>query len=304
MKKTVFDIVANKNLTEKVYLITGAYSGLGAISTKALLKAKATVIIAGRDAKKQATFLNVLKENTGLKFEDHQIDSSHTLDLADLASVMKFAKYIKKTYSQIDCLINNAGVMYTPFGKTKNGFEIQFGTNVIGPFLLTKLLVNITKRQVWLSSKAHTSLGAPRINLSAITTVDEANYNTTLRYQQSKLGNILLAKHFNEKYTHLKAVSVHPGIVKTNLSRHMTVEKKIAFILKHPLSLFNVLSMKEPEEGAATQVMVAIADELELKGGAYYADCKIIKEAESARNMVDAEMLFEYCERATEDFQN
>lgn len=304
MKKTAFDIVANKNLSEKVYLITGGYSGLGASTVEALLYAKATVIIAGRNAEKQAAFSQSLKQKLNLKFKNDQIDSSHTLDLGDLTSVQTFANYIKKTYLQIDCLINNAGVMYTSAGKTKNGFEIQFGTNVIGPFLLSKLLVDITKKQVWLSSKAHTSLGAPKIALDAITKVDESNYNTLLRYQQSKLGDILLAKYFNEKYTNLIAVSVHPGIVKTNLSRHMTFSKKISFILKHPLSLLNVLSMKEPEEGAATQVMLATLPESELIGGAYYTDCKIVEETEIARNIDDAKMLYEYCDKVTKDFQN
>jgi len=301
MKKNAFDLVSDKDLSGKVYLITGAYSGLGAITTEALLRAKATVIIAGRNAQTQATFLHTLKQKPDLIFENQQVDIAHTLDLGNLASVRVFAHYIKETYAQVDCLINNAGVMFTPPGKTKDGFDLQFGTNVIGPFLLAKLLVDMTKRQVWLSSKGHTRLGAPRIDLEAITHIDESNYNTTLRYQQSKLGDILLAKYFHEQYPQLNAVSVHPGVVKTNLGRHMTIGKKLSFMLKHPLAVF---SMKEPEEGAATQVMVATIPDVQLVGGAYYAECSVAKEAESARNMDDAKKLFEYCDRVTAKFQN
>lgn len=300
MKKTAFDIVENQDLSGKVFLITGAYAGLGAINTQALLKANATVIITGRNPQAQAEFVKSLLEDPALHFEDDQIDASHTLDLGDLESVRDFALYIKKTYKQIDCLINNAGVMFTPPGKTTNGFETQMGINVIGHFLLAKMLVEITKRQVWLSSKGHIRFGAPRIDLEAITQVDANNYTSRLRYQQSKLGDILLAKQFAKQYPHLQAVSVHPGGVKTNLGRHMTFGQKFLFILKHPLM---VMSMVEPEEGAATQVKVATLPDTELTNGAYYADCQVAEEAESAKNMEDAQKLFDYCDGVTKDYQ-
>ncbi len=301
MRKSAFDIVKGKDLSGKVYLVTGAYSGLGAITTEVLLKAKATVIVAGRNPDSQATFLKALKEKSNMRFEDRQVDISQTLDLGSLASVREFATNVKKNYKHIDCLINNAGVMFTPPGKTEDGFEVQFGTNVIGHFLLAKLLAEITKRQVWLSSKGHTRLGAPSIDFDAIKKVDEETYNTTLRYQQSKLGDILLSKYFNDYYPHLTAVSVHPGLVKTNLSRHMSLGKKLLFTLKHPFAIF---SMKDAEEGAATQVMTAILPDNQLTGGAYYVDCEVVQEARSARNMDDAKKLFEYCDRVTKNFQN
>ncbi len=214
MKNSAFEIVKEKDLSGKVYLVTGAYSGLGAITTEALLSAKATVIVAGRNSESQASFLETLKEKSDLQFDTGQVDINHTLDLGSLASVREFATYVKNTYGQIDCLINNAGVMFTPAGKTEDGFELQFGTNVICHFLLSKSLLDMTKRQVWLSSKGHTRLGSPRIDFDAITNVEESKYDTTFRYQQSKLGDILLAKFFNENHSHLTAVSVHPGVVK------------------------------------------------------------------------------------------
>ena len=301
MKQTAYDFIKNVDLSGKVYLVTGAYSGLGAITTKALLKANATVIVAGRNADSQKEFLKSIQSQGEINLKDNQIDVGCTLDLSNLASVRRFVTYVKEKYSKIECLVNNAGVMFTPPGKTNDGFEIQFGTNVIGHFLLAKSLVDITSRQVWLSSKAHTRLGAPRIDFDAITEVDESNYNTILRYQQSKLGNILLAKYFNEHYSNIVSVAVHPGIVKTNLGRHMPLSKKLLFMVKHPLAIF---SMKEPEEGAATQVMVSIIPDSQLSGGAYYEDCMVSVESESARNMEDAKNLFEYCNQVTRKYQD
>ena len=300
MKHSAFEIVKGLDLSGKVYLVTGAYAGLGATTTQALLKAKATVIIAGRNGATQAEFAQQLKDDATLSFQDHQLDASRTLDLGDLKSVRDFACYVKEKYPAIDCLINNAGVMNTPPGKTKDGFETQFGVNVIGHFLLAKILVDITKRQVWLSSKGHIRYGAPGIDYDAITEVDPATYHPRRRYQQSKLGDILLAKYFDTHYPDLQAVSVHPGVVKTSLGRYMPLGKKLVFILKHPRA---IMTMKSPEEGASTQVMVATVPASQLTGGAYYVDCKVTEEAESGRDMDDARKLFAYCEKVTANYQ-
>ena len=300
MKTTAFDIVAQQDLTGQVFLITGAYAGLGAIQTKALLQAGATVIATGRNAKTQAEFAQNLADLPELSFEPHQLYCSATIDLGDLASVQAFATHVKEKYPKIDCLVNNAGVMRTPPGKTKDGFETQMGVNVIGHFLLAKLLVDITIRQVWLSSKGHIRYGAPGIDYDAITEVNEKDYVSRWRYQQAKLGDILLSKEFAKRYPHLKAVSLHPGGVKTNLGRYMTLGQKLKFIVQNPLT---VMSMVSPEEGAATQTLVSIMPENELTNGAYYADCKVTAPAKSGEDMADAACLFDYCDKATHAFQ-
>lgn len=301
MKKTVFDIVENQNLQGEIYLVTGAYSGLGAATTQALLKAKATVIATGRNAASLADFAKQLQRNSEITLDDGQLDTSHTVDLGNLQSVREFAIYVKENYDRIDCLINNAGVMYTPPGKTRDGFETQMGVNVIGHFLLSKILAEITLRQVWVSSKGHTRLGAPLIDLDIITHVDKEKYNTRLRYQQSKLGNILLAKQFCIEFPHLVAVSVHPGLVNTNLSRNISMLQKLKFMFSNPLIMFQ---MQKPEQGAATQVMTGILPKSELVNGAYYAECKVTQEAESAKNMKDAKKLYDFCNEATWEFQS
>ena len=300
MKKTAYDIVENRDLTGKAFLITGGYAGLGAISTEAILKAKGTVIVAGRSADAQSAFAKSLLDKPELNFDANQLDTTHTLDLGDLSSVRDFVQEIKTQYPRIDCLMNNAGVMNTPAGKTKDGFETQMGINVIGHFLLSRLLADITKRQVWLSSKGHIRYGAPNINYDLITNIEDQTYIPRWRYQQSKLGNILLAKEFARRYPHMTTYSVHPGGVKTNLGRHMTLGQKLKYIIQNP---FIIMSMVEPEVGAATQVMVAVAPDDELTSGAYYADCKVIATAPSGENMAEAQKLFDYCEEVTAKFQ-
>ena len=198
-----YEAVNGLDLSGEVYLVTGAYSGLGSATTKALLKAKASVIVAGRNRKLQDDFVTELKQEFG---DDSKIDGTHFLDLADLASVQEFGKHIRQTYDTIDCLILNAGVMVTPFGTTKQGFEMQMGINAVGHFLLAKTLADRTKRQVWVSSRGHAMVSAPPpkfdkatakpIKLEAIRIADnydEKQYETWMRYQQSKLAKYLRA---------------------------------------------------------------------------------------------------------------
>ena len=283
----------NIDLSGKVFLVTGGYSGLGAVTVKALLKAKAKVIIVGRNKASQDKFVQELLVNKDFEVSPNQIDAEYTMDLADLSSVSKFAKYIDGKYNQIDVLINNAGVMRTPPGKTKDGFEIQMGTNVIGHFLLAKILAPKTKRQVWLSSLAHKLMdqypgdesleNAPRIDFEMISMVDNNNYNSWRRYQQSKLGDILLSKQFIIEYPNLQSYSVHPGAVQTNISRQ--------------------LKMLKPESGATTQVYCSVASENVLENGAYYYNCNVEQSSKASKNEADAKKLYDFCDNVTKSFQ-
>ncbi|NND70322.1 MAG: SDR family NAD(P)-dependent oxidoreductase [Rhodothermales bacterium] len=306
LPKTALEAVKGYDLSGKVFLITGAYSGLGAASTRALLSAGATVIAAGRNAKSQADFAAGFSSGPGT------IDAEMTLDLGNLASVRDFAHHIQAKYATIDCLMNNAGVMNTPPGKTSDGFEVQMGTNVIGHFLLAKLLAPQTKRQIWLSSTAHLLIGdppgdvhdhakAPRINLDIIDKVDDQAYDSWHRYQQSKLGNILLAKRFPIEFGHIESCAVHPGVVRTNLSRHMS----IVSILKYVWAAITGKGSKilTPEQGARTQTLCAIMHPEDLVPGGYYADCILAREGDSAQHMDDAKRLYDYCDNATRHFQ-
>lgn len=306
LPETARDAVSGLDLSGKVFLVTGAYSGLGAETTKALLSAGATVMVAGRNAQSQADFAETLAEKPG------RVDAEKTLDLGSLASVREFADHVLTRYQAIDCLINNAGVMNTPPGRTVDGFEVQMGTNVIGHFLLAKLLAPRTKRQVWLSSAGHLLIGdppgdvhdhvkAPRIELDAIEKVDEKKYDSWHRYQQSKLGDILLAKQFPLEFDHLESCAVHPGVVRTNLSRHMSKWTMVKYVWAAITG--RGAKLLTPERGARTQTLCAVMPSDAFVQGAYYADCLVAQEAESARNMEDAKRLFDYCDKATRPFQ-
>lgn len=309
--RTAFEAVQGRDLSGQLFLVTGAYSGLGAVTTRALLTAGATVIVAGRNPKSQSEFVSELTaSNVNSSFDASLIDGSHTVDLGSLASVREFANYVRTTYDRIDCLINNAGIMNTPYGLTADGFEIQMGTNVIGHFLLAKLLADMTKRQVWLSSAAHTLIGeppgnhdnakAPRINLDAITKVDKRTYDGWHRYQQSKLGDILLAKQFAVEYPHLKTCAVHPGVVRTNLARNNSIWQLLKFLVAF---VFGSARLTVPTEGARTQTYCAVMPADQLVNGAYYVDAAVSQEAEAAKNMDDAKALYDYCNEVTRPFQ-
>lgn len=308
--KTASDALKNLDLSGKVFLVTGGYSGLGAASVEALLKAKGKVVIVGRNKSSQDKFIQELLNNDSLSISSDQIDGQETMDLGDLASVSQFAKYIDGKYDQIDVLLNNAGVMRTPPGETKNGFETQMGTNVIGHFLLAKILAPKTKRQVWVSSAGHTLMdvypgehsveNAPSIDIEAITKVDPDNYNPWRRYQQSKLGDILLSKQFIKEYPNLNSYSVHPGVVQTNLSRHFSLWNKLKAI---PKLITGQIKMTKPEYGASTQVYCSVASTEELENGAYYADCHVEPSSKASNNAEDAKKLFDYCNEVTKSFQ-
>ncbi|HMO40174.1 MAG TPA: SDR family NAD(P)-dependent oxidoreductase [Saprospiraceae bacterium] len=309
-KKTALEVVQNQNLEDKVFLITGGYAGLGAASAKALLKAKAKVIIVGRNAETQQKFVADLLNDTSLKISENQIDATKTMDLGDLESVSQFAKYIYQKYEQIDVLMNNAGIMRTPPGKTKDGFEIQMGTNVIGHFLLAKILAPKTKRQVWLSSNGHLLVDeypgeqsiekAPRIDIQAITNVDASTYHSWRRYQQSKLGDILLSKQFIKEFPGLYSYSVHPGVVQTNLSKHISFWSQLKMI---PKLITGQIKIKKPEDGASTQVYCSVVPVSELENGAYYADCHIVPSSQSSNIAEDAKKLYDFCDEVTKKHQ-
>ena len=313
---TAQEAVQGLDLSGQTVLVTGAYSGLGAASTRAFLSVQAKVIVAGRNATLQKEFCKVLAQE---EYPPDQIDGSHTLDLSDLASVQEFATYVKQTYPTIDVLMLNAGIMNTPYGLTKQGLEMQMGVNAVGHFLLAKILADQTKRQVWVSSRGHSlwqgppmasnfdNEKAPRIDIAAIDNVDKGTYDNWMRYQQSKLANILLAKQFEVQYSSsssssssLETAAIQPGFVQTNLFRHMNP----MMTMIGPLMMrLQGRVAQTPEQGARTQTMVAVLPSSKWVQGAYYGDCVLNDEAAAAKNMDDAKALYDYCDQVTREYQ-
>lgn len=193
----------NLNVAGKTIVVTGASSGIGLEAARIFAKNGARVIAAVRN------------ENKAAKAIDFQADIAH-LDLSDLASVRAFASSIT---SPVDVLVNNAGVMAIPLARTKDGFEMQIGTNHLGHFALTNLLLTrITDRIVTVSSTAH-RMGKIRL--------DDLNWNRGyqkwLAYGQSKLANLLftseLQRRLSEHGSRLRALAVHPGYANTDLQK-------------------------------------------------------------------------------------
>jgi NAD(P)-dependent dehydrogenase (short-subunit alcohol dehydrogenase family) len=192
----------------RTIIVTGSNSGIGRVAARELARAGARVILAVRDTAKGEEAAAGIAGETEVR----------PLDLADLASVRAFASGVD---GNVDVLINNAGVMATPERRTKDGFELQFGTNHLGHFALTNLLLpQITDRVVTLSSPAH-RFG--RINLDDLNW-ERRNYQRWGAYGQSKLANLLftleLQRRLAEAGSAVRALAAHPGYAATNLQAH------------------------------------------------------------------------------------
>jgi NAD(P)-dependent dehydrogenase (short-subunit alcohol dehydrogenase family) len=220
-----------KNQKGKTILITGANSGIGFYTALGLAKVGADVIIVGRNQEKIDAAIDLIKKEN-IKGSV----SCGMLDLTSLASVRAFAKSFNDGHSKLDVLINNAGVMMPPASKTEDGFELQFGVNFLGHFLLTNLLYDKLKttenaRIVTLSSIAHRGASIDFDNLRI-----EKPYDPRREYYQSKLADMVFAlelgKRIEASNDNILSVACHPGFTKTELQRHVDPEmlKKLAFM--------------------------------------------------------------------------
>lgn len=225
------------DLKGKTVIITGASAGLGKEATQVLSEKNAKVIMAVRNIQKAE---KVLEQFNG-KVKDEAIEIRE-LDLTSLDSIKAFAANFKRDYNQLDILINNAGIMMCPYSKTKDGFEIQMGTNHFGHFALTGLLMPLLKetrnsRVVVTSSMAHK---AGNINFEDINW-ETRKYNTSKAYSDSKLANIYF---MNELIDRLKGdqdapmiTCAHPGWTKTELDRHTSVASFIGDIIAQKVDM-------------------------------------------------------------------
>ena len=200
--------------------VTGANSGIGYETAKALAEKGATVVMACRNRDKARTAV----ENIQCDIPGAQLPIMR-LDLADLESVRDFAQQFENKYDRLDLLINNAGVMIPPYTQTEDGFELQFGANHLGHFALTGLLLDTLlatpgSRIVNVSSMAH-SRGSGTIEFDNLNA--EKGYNAQAAYAQSKLANLLFTLELNNKFKEIgantMATSAHPGWTITGLQR-------------------------------------------------------------------------------------
>ncbi|XP_014089678.2 retinol dehydrogenase 12 [Bactrocera oleae] len=248
----------------KVVIVTGCNTGIGKATALELARRGARIYMACRDAVRcEAARLEII-ERTG-----NQHVYNRTLDLASLASVRQFATRFLADEQRLDILVNNAGIMATPRKLTADGFEQQLGVNHLGHFLLTNLLLERLKatapsRIVVVSSAMYIFGRIKRNDLNS-----ERHYSSFFgAYAQSKLANVLFTCKLAEllQDTGVTVNCCHPGVVRTELVRHI---KFPGFGLLHYLVQF---LWKSPEDGAQTQLRLALDPALEQCSGDYYSD--------------------------------
>ncbi len=302
MKKEKWTLDFIPDLTGKIIIITGGNSGLGYESAKALAGKGAEIIIACRSVEKgELAIKKIKKESPSSKV--HTLE----LDLADLSSVKKFVTEFQNKYSRLDVLLNNAGIMTTPYGHTKDGFESQLGTNHLGHFALTGLLLPIitstsNSRVVNVSSMAHR--GA-KMDFENLQFENGHDYTPLKSYSRSKLANLLftyeLQRRFKTNNINSIALAAHPGVANTNLGHY--IEHKFLYKIIRPVA---DLVIQTPELGAFPQIR-ASAD-LNVKGGEFYGPERIfqmlgypvlVKSSENSHNIKDAEKLWDESEKLT-----
>ncbi len=270
-KSSALEVISEHDLTGKTVLITGANSGIGFETARALLTAGAEVIFAVRDPEKGEEAAQELRKSTGNE-QAHVL----TLDLASLQSVRAAAAQFLSRWSRLHILINNAGVMATPQSSTVDGFERQFGTNHIGHFALAQQLLPALQaaapaRVVALSSSGHRRSD---IHFEDIQYKNRP-YDKWEAYGQSKTADALFAVGWTHRFAQggITANAVHPGGIHTELQRHVPQEEWKALGWMDEQGNVNPI-FKTPQQGAATSVWAAVGKELEGVGGLYLEDCQ------------------------------
>lgn len=294
-----FNIINIPSKKGKTAIVTGANIGLGYETTLVLSQKHFHVIMACRNMKKaQLAKENIIKINPSASLE------IMILDLNSLESVREFADTFNANHNKLDLLINNAGIMIPPFGKTEDGFESQMGVNYFSHFLLTGLLLPIMEntndaRIISLSSIAHKNAKINFDNLNS-----EKSYKKMEAYGQSKLACLMFAYELDRKLkksgSKVKSIAAHPGVSNTDLGRHVP-----KFLYTIFLPLISLMS-HSPGNAALPTLYAALGDGLE--GGMYigptgFNEMKgkpgIVKSTKLSHNLDIAKKLWEVSEKLT-----
>jgi NAD(P)-dependent dehydrogenase (short-subunit alcohol dehydrogenase family) len=274
---TTGDVLSSIDLRGKRILVTGVSAGLGVETARSLAAHGANVVGTARDlAKAEAATAQIRKDAAanGGSFELVE------LDLASLASVRNCADQLLRKGEPLDVIIANAGVMATPFICTTDHFEMQFGTNHLGHFVLVNRIEPLIRREgrlINLSSAGHrysnVDLEDPNF--------ERTPYDPFLAYGRSKTANILFAVAFDQRYRgrDIRAAAVHPGVIQTELGRHMdpAMVKALMARLEKQLAAEGKSSFpwKTIPQGAATSIWAAVVAPAEEIGGKYCENCHV-----------------------------
>jgi len=278
---TASEVAEGIDLSGKVALITGGSSGLGQETARVLAERGAHVILTARDMSKGEAVAAGIRASTG-----NQHVEVEELELGSLKQIRAFGERFLARHPSLHILVNNAGVMACPPAKTADGFELQFGSNHLGHFLMTCLVAPALLRTargcvVSVSSRGH--------HMSPVVFDDiqfeHRPYDKWLAYGQAKTANVLFAvgleRRLGARGVHANAL--HPGGIMTELSRHLQ-QDDWQFLQARTRGM----KFKTVEAGAATSVFAATAPELEGRGGLYLEDCQVaaVNDAPDALNGV------------------
>lgn len=276
---TTDEVLEDVDLTDRVAVVTGASGGLGLETARSLAAHGAHVVLAARSSEKLATAVAAVHD----AHPDASIDTL-VLDLADVSSCRRAAIELLQRIDRLDLLVNNAGVMCTPFGRTADGFETQFGTNHLGHMAWTIPLLDLIAR----TAQSGGPGSARIVNLSSAghrfgdVDLDDPNYESRLydpwdAYGQSKTSNVLFSVELERRLgAHgVRSVAVHPGGIHTDLGRHMTPELLGEIQARIEQSNPEGFDWKSTEQGAATSVWAATTADFDDAGGAYCEDCGV-----------------------------
>eukprot|EP00794_Sanderia_malayensis_P020288 gene20287-22274_t len=282
----------NRNsLKGKTVVITGANTGIGRAVAEDLARREAKVILACRNIISAENAAVAIAKEIGKEVEPNIVVKK--LDLSSFKSIREFANELMAVEERIDILINNAGIFGCPFSQTEDGFEMTFGVNHLGHFLLTNLLLDklsesTPSRIIIVASKLYERAKIDFENLNG-----QKSYVKWYAYAQSKLANLLFAHQLNKIAPEGVTVnSLHPGFVATNLARHM-IDTRLKRWL-YPI--FSYLFMKPPKEGAQTVIYLATANEVANISGKYFGNCEMEELKEHATDDETAEKLWKTSE--------
>jgi NAD(P)-dependent dehydrogenase (short-subunit alcohol dehydrogenase family) len=302
MNKSKWTTADIPDLHGKVIIVTGGNSGLGYESVKAFAAKGAEVILTSRSREKG----EVAKADILRSHPDGNIVVME-LDLMDFASIRNFVKTFKAKYNKLDILLNNAGIMTTPYFLTKDGLEAQNGTNHFGHFALTGQLIDLImktpgSRVVNVSSSAH-KYG--KMDFDNLLFEDGKDYSPMKSYARSKLANLHFTYELQRQFEQHKidsiAVAAHPGVSQTNLARY--VEGKFWFRVLWPL--FKLITQSQAQ-GALPQIRASV--DPDVKGSDYFGPDGSremkgfpvkVQSSKASHNMEDAGRLWEISEQLT-----
>lgn len=277
---TAEDVTAGLSLKGKTILVTGCNSGLGLETARVLALRGARVLGTARTLEKATDSLKGFEGAEGIACE-----------LAEPGSVRAAVAAVKAALgsSKIDAIIANAGIMALPKNEQAFGIELQLFTNHLGHFMLVTGLLDVLAddgRVVMLTSSAHTM--APSGGIEFDNLAGARGYSSWKHYGQSKMANLLFAKELARRFEGTKRVAnaVHPGVILTNLGRHMSPFARFFFGLVGPLGT------KSIEQGAATSCFVAVHPGAAAISGRYFADCNVATERADGSDLATAKKLW------------